>query len=372
MQVTVIAPYALFPADNGGRRAITLLHQALNEHVKVQILTVENGKPPENYRVKVLPVLGKSIWRYLNPKLPSRIYRYMLAFNSRHLIIEHPYMGWAGVWLKRTKGIQLTVRSHNIESLRFRSLGKWWWGILWNYEKWVHRHADVNWFITDEDRAWAITHYRLKPARCYTISYGVKQDQPPTDEARLAARRRIQSEHHIAPDARILLFAGALNYAPNQQAVQHIIEHLYPKINNAQQPFHILICGRHLPQSMEDAIKKLDSNITYTGFVPDILPYYLGADVFLNPVLEGGGIKTKILEALESGLTVVSTKTGAAGVSDVLTGDKLYIAEDNNWDQFSNYVLNAKDSQKISVEFYKSFNWSNIARKAADTLKELH
>ncbi|MBX2940433.1 MAG: glycosyltransferase family 4 protein [Ferruginibacter sp.] len=372
MQVTVIAPYALFPADNGGRRAITLLHEALNKRVNVQILTVQNGEAPNQYPVKVLPVLGKSVWRYIHPRLPSRIYQHMLASNSRQLIIEHPYMGWAGVWLKRSKGIQLVVRSHNIESVRFRSLGKWWWGVLWHYEKWVHRQADINWFITEEDRRWAITHYGLKPAKCHTITYGIERHQAPSLETRQEARRKIQQAHHISPEARILLFVGALNYAPNQQAIKHMMECIIPHLITSKKPFHILICGRHLPKSLKDSLAKLGSNITYTGFVPDILPYYLGADIFMNPVLEGGGIKTKILEALENGLTVVSTKTGAAGVSDILTGDKLYIAEDNNWEEFSNDVLNAKDSINIPVEFYKSFNWSNIASKAADTLKELH
>lgn len=372
MQLTVIAPYPLFPADNGGRRAITLLHQALNRHMQIQILTASNGKAPDNFPVPVLPVLGKGLIRYFLPMLPSRIYRYMQAVHSKHLLLEHPYMGWAAVWLKRTRGMKMVVRSHNIESVRFRTLGKWWWGILWHYEKWVHRKADMNWFITDADRQWAITHYKLKPAQCFTITYGIDRQHAPAAEDRQKARRLLQAEHHIPENARILLFAGALDYAPNQQAVKNILEHICPKLLQKGFRFHVLICGRNLAPALQQAIQDSGPHITYTGFVPDIAPYYLGADIFMNPVLEGGGIKTKILEALENGLTVVSTKTGATGVSDIITGDKLYIAEDNQWEEFSEKVLNAKDSINIPVEFYKSFNWSNIASKAADILKELH
>jgi hypothetical protein len=56
-----------------------------------------------------------------------------------------------------------------------------------------------------------------------------------------------------------------------------------------------------------------DQNIIYAGFVDDISIYFKGADVFINPVSYGGGIKTKLVEALGYNLNAVSTSNGAIG-----------------------------------------------------------
>ncbi len=50
--------------------------------------------------------------------------------------------------LKWFTGVKLIVHSHNIEGLRWKTLGKWWWKGLWIYEKWVHRQADLQLFQT--------------------------------------------------------------------------------------------------------------------------------------------------------------------------------------------------------------------------------
>ena len=49
----------------------------------------------------------------------------------------------------------------------------------------------------------------------------------------------------------------------------------------------------------------------------------MGADVFINPITSGGGIKVKIMEALSYGLPVVSTVHGAKGIDKTVTGRQL-------------------------------------------------
>ena len=46
-------------------------------------------------------------------------------------------------------------------------MGKWWWGILWHYEKMTHKKADHNFFIQDNDRNYAIENFKLNPETMY-------------------------------------------------------------------------------------------------------------------------------------------------------------------------------------------------------------
>ncbi len=81
----------------------------------------------------------------------------------------------------------LVVHSHNLEGNRWKSLGKWWWRILWNYEKFTHRQADFNFFIQDADRNYAIKYFGLNEDRCLTVSFGTEIPEPPTSESRTEA-----------------------------------------------------------------------------------------------------------------------------------------------------------------------------------------
>jgi glycosyltransferase involved in cell wall biosynthesis len=107
-----------------------------------------------------------------------------------------------------------------------------------------------------------------------------------------------------------------------------------------------------------------DRNILYAGFVDDIETYFKGADVFLNPVLSGGGVKTKMVEAIGLGTTVVSAQTGATGIQKDVCGEKLLLAEDRDWDDFTNKILAAlQKDQPTPDAYYETYNWGNIIQK---------
>jgi hypothetical protein len=98
--------------------------------------------------------------------------------------------------------------------------------------------------------------------------------------------------------------------------------------------------------------------------------YFKGADLFINPVTEGGGIKTKLVEALGHNLSAVSTSNGAFGISTAVTGNKLIIAGDKDWDSFCKAIISCSTSENIPDAFFKEFYWGNIAEKAAGILSE--
>jgi glycosyltransferase involved in cell wall biosynthesis len=370
MRITIIAPYAIFPADTGGKRAITALYQHIGQLAEVSILTESGCIPPVNFLPDILPVLGRGKLRYINPMLYFKIKNILKRNNSQHLIIDHPYMGWIGFLLKKFQGITLTMRSHNIESLRFKTMNKWWWKIMWAYEKWVHRNADINWFITEEDKTFAVQHFKLNDTTCDVITYGTKLTRPPEQQEKERCRKKLLDEYQLADNTMLCLFTGVMDYLPNTEAAEIIIKQLAPLMAISNTPITIFICGKKLPEILLKEKSITEKHVIYTGFVEDIDMYYKGADIFINPVLSGGGIKTKLIDALANNLTSISTKTGAFGVSNKVTGDKLTIIEDGDWQSFVTSIKYAKVIINTPDFFYKSFNWGYIASKAIRTLTQ--
>jgi hypothetical protein len=129
-----------------------------------------------------------------------------------------------------------------------------------------------------------------------------------------------------------------------------------------------VICGKNLPQVYNELSDYSDKNIIYAGFVDDIIPYFKGADIFINPVIDGGGIKTKLVESLGYNINVVTTSNGAIGVPISITGNKMKIVENGDWDLFAEEISKANTDNNIPAAFFEHFYWEEITKKAAKTL----
>lgn len=170
----------------------------------------------------------------------------------------------------------------------------------------------------------------------------------------------------IEEDERILLFNGTLNYLPNLHALQVILNDLLPVWLQEDRRFRLIICGSNLPEGYKNLADYKDKKVNYAGFVNDIDNYFLGSDVFLNPVWEGGGIKTKLVDALASGCTAVSTYSGSLGIPMHVAGKKLVLVEDKDWPVFAARVMEVNTDDITPGDFYNYFNYdANISRVAA-------
>lgn len=364
-----LVPYKFLPPDMGGQKGIAFFNRYLSKHADLTCVTIKDNSSNHNESYRVKNMLSNSRLRYINPFYYFTLSRIIREENITHLIVEHPYYGWLGILLKWFCKVKLVVHSHNIESIRFKTIGKWWWGILWHYEKFTHRNADHNFFIQDNDRAYAIEHFELAPERCTTITYGFENNMVPATEEKNRAREMICKTYGIPPSEKLLLFNGTLGYKPNLDAVDTILAKINPRLMaTAGFTYKIIICGNKLPPAYAGLFDYKDKNIIYAGFVDDINLFFKGCDIFINPVIDGGGIKTKLVEALGYNLSVISTKTGAIGIPVEITGDKMKITEDEDWDAFTGHIINLQTTIQTPPAFFDHFYWDNIAQKAAAIL----
>ena len=199
MNIISLVSYPFLPAKSGGQKGIALFYKYFSVYHVVTIIGSKNNQPGESEGYALLNILSGSRWRYINPFLFFTLRKQIREKKATHLILEHPYYGWLGYLLKKCCGIKLVVHSHNMEGNRWKSLGKWWWSILWGYERWVHRRADYNFFIQAEDRDYAIKRFALDPARCIVMTYGIEKAGIPEPGDMEKSRLKVRKEQGI-PD----------------------------------------------------------------------------------------------------------------------------------------------------------------------------
>ena len=367
MKVLSLVSYNIFPPKQGGQKGIALFNEYLSKECDFICVTTKSNRQEFTDAYKVYNLLSNSPLRYINLFYFFSIRTIIKKEAVTHLVLEHPYYGWLGILLKWFTGVKLVIHSHNIENTRWKSLGKFWWPVLFQYEKITHQAAHFNFFIQQDDMDYALEHFRLKKERCIPITYGIEWDKPTSQEGRLRCRKILQQQYGLNDTVKIFLFNGTLNYFPNLQAVDILLEKINPLLLPSAMDYRIIICGKGLPESYHGLASFTDKNIVYAGFVEDITVYFKGADLFLNPVVEGGGIKTKLVEAIGYGTAAVSTRDGSIGVTRQEAGEMLTIVDDGDWNQFSKAIHDRMDKTANTITpqvFYEKFYWGNIAHKA--------
>jgi glycosyltransferase involved in cell wall biosynthesis len=362
-----LVSYKIFPAKSGGQKNIAVFYKYFCAFHKLICVTIKDNDPSyANYIV--LNTLSNSRLRYINVLYFFTLQRIIKSYKVTHLLIEHPYYGWLALLLKKFCRVKFVVHSHNIEASRFKSVGKWWWRIMLRYEKYIHQHADKTFCITEEDRQFMINYYKVNPQKCFVTTYGIEWNQPPGAQQRKEAKRFLQTKYSISQNSVLYFFNGRLDYPPNLEAVKIILNDINPILQSLQYEYKIIICGKNLPMEIQQL--NAYNNIIYAGYVDDIDVYFKGTDIFINPIISGGGIKTKLVEALGYNLTSISTITGAIGVDEKLCNGKLLLVNDGNWQRFAIRMKEATlISASVDEKYFEQFCWKNIAKKTAKSME---
>ncbi len=109
-----------------------------------------------------------------------------------------------------------------------------------------------------------------------------------------------------------LLFLGAFVHRPNVQAAEHLIEDIWPLVQQQLPQARLLIAGGKPERVRHHAAPP--PGVAFLGFVEDLPALYARAAVVCCPLLTGAGTRIKIIEAAAYGKAIVSTTLGAEGL----------------------------------------------------------
>lgn len=170
-----------------------------------------------------------------------------------------------------------------------------------------------------------------------------------------------------------ILFIGDFRWLQNKDSASWILKEIWPEISSKSETegskshVKLWIVGRNIPNS----IKKLSNNqsVIFDENAPaNTSKIFSKADVLLAPIRAGGGTSFKILEAMASGVPVVTTSLGIEGITardrqEVMIGNSsselakkiLEILQDKNL-----YQEIAKNGRKLIEDKY---DWEKIAKR---------
>jgi len=127
------------------------------------------------------------------------------------------------------------------------------------------------------------------------------------------------------PQPNRLLTIGTMFWPPNSEGVIWWLREGYRYLQSECPDVIYDIVGARPPRALHELASR-HSGVRLHGYVADALPFWKETSALAVPLLSGGGVRVKILEAMAMGVPVVSTTVGCEGL-DVHSGEHLLVAD---------------------------------------------
>jgi len=108
-------------------------------------------------------------------------------------------------------------------------------------------------------------------------------------------------------------FIGNYNHPPNLAGIQNFVHSFLPSLLEKYPDLHLHVAGKNANLTgLTD-----NKNMTIHGEVQELKTFYDEITFFINPIISGWGLRTKLVEAAAFGRPIISTRLGAEGLEDL-------------------------------------------------------
>ena len=167
-----------------------------------------------------------------------------------------------------------------------------------------------------------------------------------------------------SPENASVVFIGNFRHSPNLSGAMWFLQQVWPRIRARNPQARLYLVGG----SPTPALLAMDGleGVAVTGFVEDVRPYLRRAAVFVAPILEGAGLRTKVLEAWAMQKPVVGTRLAFEGLTDQ-DGEVCRMAEDPETfaDRVCELLQNTELANQMGVRarqlVLSNFSWEAFA-----------
>jgi len=137
-----------------------------------------------------------------------------------------------------------------------------------------------------------------------------------------------------------LIFTGEMNYFANIDGVIYFCKEILPIIRKKVPEVKFYIVGRNPTHSVK-VLARMEG-VFVTGLAEDTREYFKNAAVSVVPLRIAQGIQNKVLEAMASGLSVVTTSKAISGLKP--GAEKNLLVADNPQDFAAKVIMLLEDS----------------------------
>ena len=261
--------------------------------------------------------------------------------------------------VKENSNAKLVLRSHNVESDIWKGITnqeknlikKLYLNLLQkrllNYEKSIAQRMDAIACISDKDAAWMQTQtdksISVIPFAINTVNQEVG----------------IENENTV-------FHIGSMDWQANLDGINWFLSEVFPLINEKKEEVVLHLAGSKMPNYFNNIANE---NIIIDGEVENAKTFMQKHNLMIVPLLNGSGIRIKILEAMAMGKTIISTSIGASGIH---YEDKKNILIADTAVQFVDQIIwhleNPLESKKIGENARLNIRAHYDAEKIAEQL----
>ncbi|MCU0430807.1 MAG: glycosyltransferase family 4 protein [Cytophagaceae bacterium] len=259
-----------------------------------------------------------NVKRFYSPDFETELIALLERLQPDVVQVEGSYMGMYVPLIRAHSNALVVLRSHNIEHQI--------WSRLANAET----HVLKRWYLQNlspkikayEDRSMhnfdAILAITPEDARYYHVQgfTGPVLHVP--------AGATVPAVMPDVPRTKALGFIGSLEWLPNLQGVEWFVKNCWPALHAAFPDKVFYIAGKHTPATWW---VRQESGVQVLGEVENAQEFMASCQLFLVPLLSGGGMRIKIVEAMALKTPVVSTLIGAEGIA-AEDGKEILLASD--------------------------------------------
>ncbi len=229
--------------------------------------------------------------------------------------------------------------------------------------------------VSDFTRRELLQYYKLKAAKIRVVHNGVDIDKFKP----VADKRRVKAELGLNPEDLAILSVGRLYARKGLFTLIESMSRVVKRFKNAK----FIISGKGQSNEMAklvDHAQKLGvkDNIVFTGYFPDkkLPKLYQAADVFAFSTFYEN-LPFAVLEALATGLPVVTTKVG--GIPEMIEdGRNGFLVEPFNSKQLADRILYLLEHPSVASEMgafarkviEERFDWRLIVQKVLRVYEE--
>lgn len=249
----------------------------------------------------------------------SRALQQVLTKQSFDIIqFETPFLGRYLPLVRKLSNAKVVLRAHNIEHRIWQRLAQ---GetkplkklyiadlsrLLRRFETGFARACDGVAAITEKDAQW----FEMAGARkAERIPFGMlfKNIEP--------------SPPDLNPD---FFHLGSMDWLPNQEGIQWFLKEVWPLAIARKPDIRLFLAGRNMPEAL---LQRKEAGVEILGEVDDAAGFIGRHGIMVVPLRSGSGMRIKIIEGMEQGRAIVSTRIGAEGI-DGQDGEHFFLADD--------------------------------------------
>jgi polysaccharide biosynthesis protein PslH len=259
-----------------------------------------------------------SIQKYYRPEVKRAVASLFKSEAFDVVVCDFIYPAGLLDWSGDTPVVLFT---HNVEAEvwnRQRKVARQWIWKLASYLEWKALSRDERRYVPAAAAVVAVSERNKEFFARYAPSSKISVVGTGVDSGYFMPAPEAEEPEH-------LVFTGAMDWAPNQDAIEWYARDILPLIRRECPDAITWVVGRN-PTALLRALERAVPNLRVTGTVDDIRPYLNRASVYIVPMRSGSGTRLKVFEAMASGKAIVSTTIGAEGLpvehgSNILLGE---------------------------------------------------